>query len=100
MDRKRSSLLKLDRRRVLIWVLALGWVVSISGVLGNRGLLQAYRLFRVKRELSFRVVALENEQARWKKMLQDLHTDAVFQEQTVRDSLGFVRENEIVFEFR
>lgn len=105
-NQTRSALLadfnEADRRKRL-WLFAGGlfvWLVWISGIFGNSGLIQAYRLGEVRRDMTLRITALENEKKRLESTLTSLESDAFVQEQTVRETLGFVRQNELVFEFR
>ena len=76
------------------------WAVSISGVLGNSGLLQAYRLSQVKHDMRLRVVALENEKLKLNATLKLLDSDVYVQEQAIREVLGFARDSELIFEFK
>lgn len=76
------------------------WSVWISGVFGNDGILQAYRLAEVRRDLTLRIRALENEKARLNALLIDLNRDSFAQEMAIRDTLGYVRDGEVVFEVR
>lgn len=77
-----------------------GWLIWISGVFGNSGVLQAYQLAQVRRDMSLRVRALENERVYLKTNLRALEHDPLVQEQAIRETLGFVRSGELVFEFR
>lgn len=76
------------------------WLTWISGVFGNNGILQASRLSDARHELTMRVKAMEAEKQRLEASLAGLHKDPVAQEKAIRETLGFVRENELVFEFR
>jgi cell division protein FtsB len=85
------------------WIYAavfFAWVICISGVFGNSGLLQAYRLSSVRHDLNLRVKALENERQRLQATLLGLEHDSYLQEQAVRETLGLVRADELIFEFR
>jgi cell division protein FtsB len=88
------------KRKWVILIGILGWLVSLSGVFGNSGLFQAYKLAEVRRDLSLRIRALENERVRLANDLDALQRDPFTQEQAIRETLGLVRENELVFEFR
>ena len=98
------DVLKTPKRRswtaIALAVVLLTWTVSISGVFGNSGLLQAYRLSRVQRDLDLRVRALENDHVRLQTMAQALEKDPLVQEYAIRETLGFVRDKELVFEFQ
>ncbi|MEW6055296.1 MAG: septum formation initiator family protein [Bdellovibrionota bacterium] len=94
------ALKKVSKRTWFYLFIFIAWALSISGVFGNSGLVQAYKLSRVKYDIVLRINALENEKARLATGLRDLESDSFVQEQAVRESLGFVRENELVFEFR
>lgn len=76
------------------------WAVWISGVFGNSGVLQAYRLANARYEFGQRIKALESEKSVLESALSGLERDPLSQERAIRESLGFVRENELVFEFR
>ncbi|HRK02952.1 MAG TPA: septum formation initiator family protein [Oligoflexia bacterium] len=85
--------------RIVVLVLFC-WSVWISGLFGNDGILQAYRLSKVRRDLTLRIRALENERSRLDILLSDLYRDDFAQEMAIRDTLGYVREGEVVFETR
>lgn len=89
----------IPKKWIYLGVLAV-WLISLSGVFGNSGLVQAYKLSQVRRDMTLRIVALENEKARLQATLMGLESDSFIQEQTIRETLGFVRENELIFEFR
>ena len=93
---------RFNRRKKTYIVLGLlaVWLVWISGVFGNSGMIQAYQLSQVKKEMTLRVAALENEKARLWNTLHALENDPFVQEQAIRESLGFVHAQELVFEFR
>lgn len=88
------------RRWIVFGSLFVCWCLGISGLLGSSGIIQAFKLARARRDLSFRVKALENEKSKLQTELYALEQDPYHQEKTIRDVLGFVRENEIVFEFK
>ncbi len=90
---------KADRYRKILFAAFALWVVSISGILGNSGIAQAYRLRLAVSRMEVRVGELAQEGGRQKGMLRDLEKSRVVQEIVVRDTLGYVREGEIVFEF-
>jgi cell division protein FtsB len=83
----------------LVLFLFLVWITWISGIFGNNGLLQAYRLSKVRYELLQRVEALELENQALQVKLEKLKNDSVTQEKTIRQVLGYVRPNELIFEF-
>ncbi|MBI2604646.1 MAG: septum formation initiator family protein [Deltaproteobacteria bacterium] len=85
--------------RILLALFA-AWIVWISGVFGNSGVLQAYRLSNARYELGQRIKALESEKSVLESALSGLERDPLAQERAIRETLGFVRENELVFEFR
>jgi cell division protein FtsB len=85
------------------WVVPVGffiWVLWISGIFGNSGLIQAYKLSLVKRELSLRISALEKEKLKLNQTYHELQSDSFVQEQAIRDTLGYVGPNELVFEIK
>lgn len=75
------------------------WAFWISGLFGNSGLLQVHRLSNVRDELQLRVKALENEQNQLSTTLNQLQNDPEVQQRTIREVLGHVKKNELVFEF-
>lgn len=88
------------RKGRIVLALLVAWCVWISGVFGNSGVLQAYRLSNARYELGQRIKALESEKARLEAHLAGLDHDPLSQERAIRETLGFVRENELVFEFQ
>lgn len=94
-------MLEAGRRKSRVFVaLFAAWAVWISGVFGNSGVLQAYRLSNARYELGQRIKALESEKALLESALSALERDPLAQVRAIRETLGFVRENELVFEFR
>ena len=88
-----------NRSRRWFWGwLFFGWAVSISGIFGNSGVVQAYKLSQVRRDMTLRIKALDNEKLRLQASLQALERDPLTQELAIRETLGFVRSNELVFE--
>lgn len=86
-----------------IWIYIIGllaWGIWISGVFGNNGILQAYQLSKVRRDLSLRVVALENERLRLTESLSAIESDRFTQEKAIRETLGYARPSELIFEVR
>lgn len=89
-----------ERTTVVLFGVLFVWATWISGVFGNSGLIQAYRLSQVRRDMTLRVAALENERVRLQRTLRSLEHDPFVQEQTIRETLGFVRPTELVFEIK
>lgn len=87
------------KRRWIYPAALLAWAIWISGVFGNSGVLHAYRLSQARRDLSLRIRALENERQRLGPALSLLESDTFIQEAAIRETLGFVRDGELVFEF-
>lgn len=75
------------------------WLLSLSGIFGNSGLWQAYKLRLARQTLSLRVESLSAERARLQSLRRLLERDRGAQEVVIRDTLGFVRDGEVVFEF-
>ena len=75
------------------------WLLWISGIFGNSGVMQAYKLSDTRYELSMRIKALEAEKTKLANSQRALDRDKFAQETAVRENLGFVRENELIFEF-
>ncbi len=82
----------------IIFLVLTVWMGWLSGLFGNKGLKQAYHLLVARNDLTLRVKTLENEKQRLTETLAALNTDPVFQEKTIRESLGYVRKGELVFE--
>lgn len=90
-------------KRKRVWFVCGGlllWGVWISGIFGNSGLIQMRNLAEVKRDMTLRIKALENEKLKLTGSLSSLEHDPLVQEQAIRETLGFVRSGELVFEFR
>jgi cell division protein FtsB len=90
---------KTRRHWIYLSILA-AWLVWISGVFGNSGVWQAYQLAQVRRDMALKIRALENEKIRLQSVAHDLEKNPYTQEVAIRETLGFVRPNELVFEFR
>lgn len=87
-------------KTVLVIFAALAWCIWISGIFGNAGLLQAYRLADARFELQMKIKALETENIRLEHAHNLLENDPITQERAIRDTIGFVKSDELVFEFR
>ena len=86
-----------------IWfptVLVLYGLLIYSTVCGQRGLLPLLRLTQEQREWETQVRTLLRDNADLKDRIQRLHTDDEFLEKVVREGLGLVRQNELVYRFR
>ena len=81
-------------------ILALYALLMYSTVCGERGLLHLFQLTEEQRQLETQVRTLLRDNADLKERIRRLHTDDVFLEKVVREGLGLVRENEIVYRFR
>ncbi|MDD2320901.1 MAG: septum formation initiator family protein [Geobacteraceae bacterium] len=68
-------------------------------IFGERGLLRIYHLNREKEGLQERatLVKLENDQL--KREIEALKTDRRYLESLARKDFGFVRKNEIIYQF-
>ena len=87
-------------RSSLFFFCTFAWLLWISGIFGNSGVLQAYQLSNARYELSMRIKALGSENQRLEHALDSLQKDRFSQEKAIRETIGFVKENEIIFEFR
>lgn len=76
------------------------WLVSFFGFFGRGGLIQAHRLSQVRQDILLRTKALENEKLKMLSAIRDLEHDDFYQEKMIRDSIGFVRPDELIFEFQ
>ena len=81
-------------------VLVLYGLFLYSTVCGQLGLLHLLRLTQEQREWETQVRSLLRNNADHKDRIQRLHTDDEFLEKVVREGLGFVRQNELVYRFR
>ena len=92
----------MDGQQKIKYFLVVGfllWIVSLSGVLGNSGFIQAVKLRHASSELAAKVEDLKTEKNRLARVLSSLEKDTAAQEVVIRDTLGFVRPGEIVFEW-
>ena len=81
-------------------VLVLYGLLIYSTVCGQLGLLHLLRLTQEQREWETQVRSLLRDNADLKDRIQRLHTDDEFLEKVVREGLGLVRQNELVYRFR
>ncbi len=81
-------------------VLVLYGLLMYSTVCGQRGLLHLLQLTQEQREWETQVRTLLRDNADLKDRIQRLHTDDEFLEKVVREGLGFVGQNELVYRFR
>lgn len=81
-------------------ILVLYALLMYSTVCGQRGLLHLLQLNQEQREWETQVRTLLRDNADLKDRIQRLHTDDEFLEKVVREGLGFVGQNELVYRFR
>jgi hypothetical protein len=86
-------------QKKILWGIFLVVIVSISGVLGNGGLWQAYKLRQAAIVLDQRVQGLIVERDQLRAVYSTGYGSSQVLEVVVRDTIGFVRPNDMVFEF-
>lgn len=80
-------------RRILFFILVLGLLVSF----GNQGWIKLYHLKHFEQSLQKENSRLEGENSTLQEEIERLKT-ADYLERFIRDEMGFVRGNEIVYE--
>jgi cell division protein FtsB len=68
-------------------------------IFGDRGLLRIYHLNRDKKEMQSRLLELKSENDKLKREIEALRTDRRYLESIARRDFGFVRKNEIIYQF-
>lgn len=86
------------RPGLVLLLLFLGLLLLLS-LLQDRGLLQIYRMARVKTHLEREVATLKEESALLRKEVERLRRSPSWTEEIARRDLGLVRPGEIVYQF-
>jgi cell division protein FtsB len=68
-------------------------------VFGERGLLRIHHLQQEKQELQQRAEELKGENEKLKREIEALQSDRRYLESIARRDFGFVRANEIIYQF-
>jgi cell division protein FtsB len=84
----------------LIFVGAVLGLVLLLSLVGDRGLLQLYRMARVKAHLEQEVEVLERGNALLRQEVEALRHHSSRSEEIARQDLGLVRPGEVVYQFR
>lgn len=90
---------KRPRRGLIIFLCFLGLLLLLS-LLGDRSLVQLYRMVQVKADLERQIVDLKEENALLEQEVKAMHHFPSRAEEIARRDLGLVRPGEIVYQFR
>ena len=85
------------------WLRILPWVglflLFISGLLGDRGILRLHQLKQEQERLEASIREQEKTKLELTREVRALHGDPKYLEQLARDELGLVRPGEVVYQF-
>jgi cell division protein FtsB len=79
---------------------ALAVVLVVLSVFGDQGIFRIRRLARDRAALEQTVQAIESDNARLRRQLQDMREGRASYELAAREKLGLVKPGEIVYDFR
>lgn len=88
------------RRPGLILLLGFLGLVLLLSLLGDRGLVQLYRMGRVRAHLKQEIQTLKQENALLRQEVEAIKRYHSRAEEIARRDLGLVRPGEIVYQFR
>ncbi|MEK7790742.1 MAG: septum formation initiator family protein [Deltaproteobacteria bacterium] len=88
-------------KKKIRWVI-LGFVIFtlFFTAFGDRGLLKIFRLRKELKRLETSLKNLESQNTDISKNIEKMKKERVFQERSVRETLGLVRDDDIVYEFQ
>lgn len=87
-------------KKKLKWMMGLLVVFTLFfTVFGNRGLIKIYKLRKEIRRLEASIKSLKSLNKSLSNDIQKMKNEGLFQEHSARETLGMVRENEIIYEF-
>lgn len=87
-------------RRGLILVLCFFGLMFFLSLVGDRSLLELYRMVRVKADLEQQIETLKRENALLREEVEAMQRFPSRAEEIARRDLGLVRPGEIVYQFR
>ena len=90
---------KRPRRGLIILLCFLGLLLFLS-LLGDRSLVQLYRMVQVKADLERQIADLKEENALLEQEVEAMRRFPSRAEEIARRDLGLVRPGEIVYQFR
>ncbi len=83
---------------VLFFLICL-FVLFLWDVAGPYGIWKLHRIREQRRALYARVIEADRENALLRKKIEDFKKDRHLQEQEVRQKLGWIRKNEVLYRF-
>ena len=87
------------QKRHLLAPLAVAIFILYFTVFGDRGLLRINRLHRDRDEMQKRFLELKGENDKLKSEITALQSDRRYLESIARRDFGFVRSNEVIYQF-
>jgi cell division protein FtsB len=87
-------------RRGVILVLCFFGLLLVLSLMGDRSLLELYRIVQIKADLEQQIEALERENALLRQEAEAMRRFPSRTEEIARRDLGLVRPGEIVYQFR
>lgn len=75
------------------------FLLFLWNVAGPYGFWKLHRIKEQRKILYAKVIEADRENARLKKELADFKSDRKFQEQIVRQKLGWIKKNEVLYKF-
>jgi cell division protein FtsB len=87
------------RRGLILLLCFLGFLLLLS-LLGDRNLLELYRMARVKADLEHQIEVLKPENALLRQEVDAMRRFSSRAEEIARRDLGLVRPGEIAYQFR
>ena len=75
------------------------FLLFLWDVAGPYGIWKLHRIREQRKTLYARVIQADKENARLKKRIEDFQKDRHLQEQVVRQKLGWIGKNEVLYKF-
>ena len=90
----------MTRKKILIIAALSFYALALIGALGNKGIYHLVKLKYVKSELDGKISALEKENLLLKRKVDLLTSDQDEIKRAIHTELGFIKDNEMIFEFK
>jgi len=94
-----ANLSETDRKKVLLYSVLIGTVVTAWSVFGPYGVLKYYGVTKELNEILAQNEQLREANTALKQEINKLKRDPVYLEKVAREQFGLIKKNEVVYEF-
>ncbi|MFA7382992.1 MAG: septum formation initiator family protein [Desulfurivibrionaceae bacterium] len=94
-----ANLSETNRKKILLYSVLIVTVVSAWSVFGPYGALKYFRVATELNEINVRNEQLRESNTALQQEINKLKKDRVYLEEVARRQFGFIKENEVIYEF-